>query len=188
MTPDLQPGGPMYYPGKAVGGPYHPPPGVPAVSSSPWTLPSSVGKPPPKPYNWCPAGFVDEQHPIIQAMMEPLLTKFWGQCLVSNILTASRKRFDSLPRLKAYPNGICWLQSIAMCPYGAQCAFAAGHIPKGTLTDAQADGVVAALQAGVRAMVNRPGAPSPTGKCKLRGGRGGGGNVPSGATPATPPA
>jgi hypothetical protein len=25
MTPDLQLGGPMYYPGKAVGGPYQPP-------------------------------------------------------------------------------------------------------------------------------------------------------------------
>jgi hypothetical protein len=120
--------------------------------------------------------------------MEPLLTKFWGRCSVSNILTASGKRFDSLPRLEAYPNGICWLQLIAMCPYGAQCTFAAGHIPKGTLTDAQADGVVAALQASITAMVNRAGAPSPTGKHKFRGKRGGGGNVPSGTTPATPPA
>jgi hypothetical protein len=108
--------------------------------------------------------------------------------LVRNILTASGKCFDSLPRLKAYPNGICWLQLIAMCPYSTQCTFAAGHIPKGTLTDAQADGVVAALQASVTAMVNCTGAPSPMGKLKFRGRRGGGGNVPSGATPATPPA
>jgi hypothetical protein len=78
MMPDLQPGVPIYYPGKAVGGPYQPPPGVPAVSSIPWTPPSSVGKLPPKPYDWRPAGFVDERHPKIQAMMEPLLTKFWG--------------------------------------------------------------------------------------------------------------
>ena len=120
--------------------------------------------------------------------MEPLLTKFWGRCSVSNILTASGKHFDSLPRLEAYPNGICWLQSIAMCPYGAQCAFAAGHIPKGTLMDAQADGVIAAFQAGVTAMVNCAGAPSAMGKCKFQGGRGGSGNIPGGTTPATPPA
>jgi hypothetical protein len=79
--------------------------------------------------------------------------------------------------------GYSRLQCALMAP-----AFAAGHIPKGTLTDAQANGVVAALQAGVTAMVNRAGAPSPTGKRKFQGGRGGGGNVPSGATLATPPA
>jgi hypothetical protein len=120
--------------------------------------------------------------------MEPPLTKFWGRCSVSNILTASGKRFDSLPRLDAYPNGICWLHSIALCPYGTQCLFAAGHLPKGTLTDAQADEVKAALQPGVTALVNCAGAPSPTGKRKFRGGRVSGGNATSGAPPAAPPA
>jgi hypothetical protein len=187
MTPDLHPGGAMYFHGKSGGGPYQSTPSASAVSSGPWAMSASVVKPPPVPYNWQPTGFVDERHPKIQAMMEPLLMKFRGRCSVSNILTASGKRFDSLPRLEAYPTGVCWLHSIATCPYGAQCAFAAGHIPKGTLSDAQANEVVTALQTGITALVNRTGAPSPTGKRKFRGGRGGGGGAQSGATPAAPP-
>ena len=114
-------------------------------------------------------------------MMKPLLTKFRGWCSVSSILTESGKRFDSLHRLDAYPSGICWLHSIAFCPYGDQCSYAGGHIPKGTLTDAQADEVVGAMQAGITAMVTRPS--SPGGKRK----RGGGGHG-RGAEMATPPA
>jgi hypothetical protein len=68
MALDLQLGGPMYYPGKAPGGHYQPNPGVPRGPSS--------GKWPPMPYNWCPAEFVNDQHPNIQAMIETLLTKF----------------------------------------------------------------------------------------------------------------
>jgi hypothetical protein len=187
MTPDLQPGGAMYFHGKSGGGPYQSTPNASAVSSSPWAMSASVVKPPPVPYNWRPTGFVDKHHPKIQAMMEPLLMKFRGRCSVSNILTASGKRFDSLPRLESYPTGVCWLHSIATCPYSAQCAFAAGHIPKGTLSDAQANEVVTALQTGITALVNRTGAPSPTGKRKFRGRRGGGGGAQSGATPAAPP-
>jgi hypothetical protein len=188
MTPELPPGGSLYYPGKALGVHYQPTPGAPPVSASPWTPPATLGKPPPTPYQWRPAGFVNKRHPKIQEIMEPLLTKFRGRCLVSNILTASGKRFDSLPRLDAYPNGICWLHSIALCPYGTQCSFAAGHLPKGTLMDSQADEVKAALQPGVTALVNCAGAPSPTGKRKFRGRRVSGGNVTSGAPPAAPPA
>jgi len=114
-------------------------------------------------------------------MMEPLLTKYRGRCSVSSILTKSGKRLDSLPRLDAYPSGICWLHSIALCPYGDQCLFAGGHIPKGTLTDNQADQVVAALQGGVTAMVTRPSSPGVKRK------RGGGGRG-RGAELATPPA
>jgi hypothetical protein len=125
-----------------------------------------VAKSPATPYNWHPAGFVEEHHPKIQAMMEPFLMKFRGWCSVSNILMASSKRFDSLPKLDAYLNGVCWLHSIATCPYGAQCAFAARHVPTGTLTDAQANEVEMALQAGVMALVTWAGAPSPIGKCK----------------------
>jgi len=44
--------------------------------------------------------------------------KLRGCILVSNILTAGGKRFDSLPHLDAYPNGVCWLHAIATCPYG----------------------------------------------------------------------
>jgi hypothetical protein len=122
---------------------------------------------------------MDERHPKIRTMMEPFLTKFRGQCLVSNILMAGGKQFDSLPQLDTYPNGVCWLHSIAMCPYGNRCTFAAGHIAKGAITDAHADEVVAALQAGITAMVTREGPPSPMGKCKWRGGRGRGGGTTS---------
>ncbi len=94
----------MYYPGKVGGGTYQLPPGVLVGSTSPWTQPPTLAKPPPTPYNWRPTTFVDKRHPKIQAMMEPLLIKFRGRCLVSNILTESGKQFDSLPRLKAYPN------------------------------------------------------------------------------------
>jgi hypothetical protein len=164
--------GPIYYPGKVGGGGYQLNPGVPVGSPSPWTQPPPLANPTPPPCNWRPATFVDERHPKIQTMMEPLLTKFRGRCLASNLLTESGKWFDSLPQLEAYPNGICWLHSIALCPYGVQCTFAGGHLPKGTLTDAQANEVVAALQAGVTAMVNRAGPPSLTGKCKYsRGGK-----------------
>ena len=73
-----------------------------------------------------------------------------------------------------------------MCPYGDHCSFAGSHISKGALSDAQADEAVAALQAGVSAMVTLNGPPSPTGKHKLRAGRGrGGGDV--GAGPFTMP-
>ena len=173
-------------PGKSGGGTYQLPPGVLVGSTSPLTQPPTLAKPPPTPYNWRPTTFVDKRHPKIQAMMEPLLIKFRGRCLVSNILTESGKQFDSLPRLEAYPNGICWLHSIAICPYGDQCSFAGGHIPKGTLTDAQADEVVAALQAGVTAMVHHARAPSPTGKRKHRAGRGRGVGGPSSGPPAPP--
>jgi hypothetical protein len=116
-------------------------------------------------------------------MMEPLLTKFRGRCLVSNVLTASVKRFDSLLQQDAYLSGVCWLHSIAMCPYGNRCTFAAGHVAKGAITDAHADKVVAALQAGVTAMVTRrEGPPSPRGKRKWKGGCGRGGGI----TPTTP--
>ena len=82
-------------------------------------------------------------------MMEPLLTKYRGWCLVSNILTAGNKRFDSLPCLNAYPGGVCWLHSIATCPYGPQCSFVAGHVKKGKITDTLADKEIGAIQAGV---------------------------------------
>jgi hypothetical protein len=56
-----------------------------------------------------------------------------------------------------------------------------GHIPKGTLTDAQADEVVAAMQAGVTAIVTRPS--SPGGKRK----RGGGGRGKGAELATSPP-
>jgi hypothetical protein len=96
MTPDPQPG-PPYYPGKGGRGGYPLSPGVPVGSPSPWNGPPLMAKPPTLPYNWRPATFLDELHPKLQMMMEPFLTKFRGRCLVSNILTKSGKRFDSLP-------------------------------------------------------------------------------------------
>ena len=122
---------------------------------------------------------MDEHHPKIQIIMEPLLTKFRGRCLVSDILTAGGKQFDSLPLLDAYPNGVCWLHSITVCPYDNQCTFAADHVAKGAITDAHADKVVAALQADVTAMMTRerPPSPTPTGKHERRGGCGRGGGI-----------
>ena len=172
MAPEVQPG-PQYYPREGGGGGgYHIPPGVPSGPPSPWTKPPSLAPPTTPQYNWQPAGFVDERRPKIIAMMEPLLRKLRGRCSMSNILTAGGNRFDILPHLEAYPNGVCWLRAIATCPYGDQCLFAGGHIPKGALSDAQADEAVAALQPGVLAMVARNGPPSPTGKRKFRGGQG----------------
>jgi hypothetical protein len=95
---------------------------------------------------------------------------------------AGGKQFNSLPWLDTCPNGVCWLHSVAMCPYGNQCTFAACHVAKGAITDAHADEVLAALQAGVTAMVTREGHPSPMGKCKWRGGLGRGGGI----TPTNP--
>ena len=112
--------------------------------------------------------------------------KLRGCILVSNILTAGGKRFYSLPRLDAYPNRVCWLHTIATCPYGDQCLFNGGHISKGALSNEQADKAVSALQAGVSAMVARNGPPSLTGKRKFRAGCGrGGGSV--GAAPSAMP-
>ncbi len=172
-----------YQQGNGGGGGYHPqfPLGALVGSISPWTQPS-LSTQPTQPYNWQPATFVDERHPKIRTMMEPLLTKFKHRCLVSNILTAGGEQFNSLPWLDAYPNGVCWLHSIAMCPYGNRCTFAAGHVAKGAITDAHADEVVAALQAGITVMVTREGPHSPMGKRKWRGGGGRGGGI----TPTTP--
>jgi len=180
--PDPYQGQQGYYPGKGGGGGYHIPPGTPSGPPTPWVPPPGGVKPPLTPYNWRPANWEETRHPKIQAMMEPLLSKYRGRCSVSSILTEGGKRFDSLPRLEAYPNGVCWLHSIASCPYGAQCSYAGGHIPKGTLTDAQADEVVAALQSGVTAMVTRPS--SPTRQRTRCGGRGRGAGA---ATPPAPP-
>jgi hypothetical protein len=153
--PDPQYGPPVpYHPGKSDGGGYQPllPPATPPPET--WSRP-----PPPKtpiqPYNWRPANWVDERHSKIVAMMEPLLAKYRGRCLVSSILTGGNKWFDSLPWLDAYPTGICWLHSIAICPYGSQCAFVTGHVKKGEITDAQANVAVGAMQEGVTALVNR---------------------------------
>jgi hypothetical protein len=173
-TPEPQYGPPIpYHPGKSGGGGYQPlvlpatpPPGM-------WSQPPPP-KTPTQPYNWRPVNWADECHPKIAAMMETLLTRYRGRCSVSNILTASNKRFDSLPWLDAYPAGICWLNSIAICPYGSQCAFATGHMKKGEITDAQADKAAGAMQEGATALVNRRPS-SPIGKRKWRGqGRGGG--------------
>ena len=166
-------------------GGYHILPGVPSGPPSPWTKPPPLAPSNTPPYNWRPAGFVNKCHPKIITMMEPLV-KLRGQCLVSNILTTGGKRFDSLPRLEAYPDGVCWLHAIATCPYGDQCSFNGGHISKGAPSDAQADEAVAALQAGVSAMVARNGPPSPTGKHKFRGGCGRGGGGVGAGSPAMP--
>ena len=114
--------------------------------------------------------------------------KLRGRCSVSNILTVGGKRFDSLPRLEAYLNGVCWLHAIATCPYGDQCSFNGSNISKGALSDAQADKAVSALQAGVLAMVARNGPPSLTGKRKVRAGRGRGRGGVGTAPPAMPQA
>ncbi len=135
VTPEPQyaPPGP-YYPVKSGGSGYQHllPPSGPQVPP-PGTWPQPPPKPPSQPYNRRPANFNNEHHPKIAAMMEPLLTKFRGRCLVSNILTASGRRFDSLPWLNAYPTSVCWLHAIATCPYGSQCLFVAGHLKKGDL-------------------------------------------------------
>ena len=82
-------------------------------------------------------------------MMEPFLVRNGSRISVSNILTASGKRFEDLSKLDEFPGGVCWLNSLAICPYGPNCSFIAGHVPKGTLTDAHADQVVETLQGGI---------------------------------------
>ena len=117
---------------------------------------------------------IDERHPKIAAMMEPRLAKYLGWCLVSSTLIASNKRYDSLHQLEAYLACVCWLNSIAICPHGTQCSFAAGHVKKGKITDAHADNIVRTMQEGVTALVNRHPMP-PNRKRKWMGqGRGGG--------------
>jgi hypothetical protein len=154
-----------------------PPPG----GSPPWQ--QAPVKQPAQPYKWRPDNWVDDCHPKIQAMMEPLLVKFRGRCSVSNILTEGGKCFDALPKIEAYPNGIYWLNTVALCPYGGNCTFIMGHLPKGTIIDPIANGVCMTLQLGVTAMMNRPPSPSLVGgknKWPSRGrGRGGGGRPPA---------
>ncbi len=181
LTPEPQYGPPgPFYPGKSGISNYQPllpPSGPPVPPPSTWQQPPP--KPPSQPYNWPPTNFNSKRHPKIAAMMEPLLTKFRGWCSVSSILTASGKRFNSLPWLDAYPTDVCCLHEITTCPYGSQCSFAAGHLKKGNLSDAHTDAVVGAMQDGVSSLVNKSGPPSPTGKCKWRGqGRGGGTPTP----------
>ncbi len=177
-APQVPHGG--YYPGKGGGGSYQPlqpPPGGPP----PWQQPPL--KHPAQPYKWRPDNWVNERHPKIQAMMEPLLVKFGGRCSVSNILTEGGKCFDALPKIEAYPNGICWLNTVTLCPYGGNCTFLLGHLPQSTITDPIADQVCSTLQPGVTAMVNKSAPPSPVGgkrKWTSRGrGRGSGGGPPT---------
>ena len=133
------------------------------------------------PVNWRTPGFVDERHPKIQTMMEPFLVQFGRRISVSNILTASGKRFEDLPKLDEFPGGVCWLHSLAICPYGTNCSFSAGHVPKGTLTEAHADQVVETLQVGITQLMSTapPSGGSPSGRKRQRGGQGRGGGRPS---------
>ena len=165
-----------YHPGKGGGGDYQPllPPMTPLPGA--WTPPTP--RTPTQPLNWRPTNWIDERHPKIAAMMEPLLVKYQGKCSVSNILSYGNKQFDVLPKLDAYPAGVCWLNSIAICPYGPQCSFVTGHVKKGEITDPQADKVVEAMRDGVTALVNRHPS-SPSGKRKWRGGGRGGGPPPT---------
>jgi hypothetical protein len=95
-----------YQPGKkSEGGGYQQQPsGVPPLNS--WPAARAKG-PLHAPYNWKPANFVDRRHPKLQALMDPLLTKYRGNVSISTILSESGKRFNSLPKLKAYPAEIC---------------------------------------------------------------------------------
>jgi hypothetical protein len=178
-APQVLQGG--YYPRKGGGGGYQPlqPPsgGPPPWQHTPVKPPASGS------YKWWPDNWIDERHPKTQAMMEPFLVTFRGRCSVSNIITEGGLRFDALPKLKAYPEGICWLNTVALCPYGGDCSFVSGNLPKGTITDQIANQICNTLQPGVTAMLNRSGPPSPiTGKCKWPSwgrGRGGGGGAPA---------
>lgn len=165
---------------KAGGGGYTQlPPGVPPQGTWGQALPS---KPPPSaPFNWKPANFVDQRHPKFQALMDPLLSKFRGQVSISTILSESGKRFDSLPKLEAYPGGICWLHALSACTFGEACSYAAGHIAQGDLTEVQVDEAVATLQPGVTTLMARPS--SPLGKRKYRSRGGGRGSVGGGPPP-----
>jgi hypothetical protein len=167
--------------GRSVGGPYQQPHAVAPQNSWAALATRPVVKSGP-PANWRPAGFTEERHPLIQAMMEPYLAKFWGRCSISSLLTAANKRFDSLPTLEAYPGGVCWLHAIASCPYSTGCSFLAGHIKSGDLTDTQVEEVVAVLQPGVTALLARPASPNGKRKYHALGGLGGGAG-----TPTTPP-
>jgi hypothetical protein len=96
-----------YYLGKGGKGGYQPvqtpldpPPGS-------WQLSGSIKPPPTQLYTWQPINFVDEHNPKLQEMMEPLLVKSRGQCLVSHIITASGKCFNCLPKLEKYPGSVC---------------------------------------------------------------------------------
>ena len=166
---------------KSGGGGYNQlPPGVPPPGT--WMQPPpSNPHPPPAPFNWKPANFVDQRHPKFQALMDPLLTKLRGQVSISSILSESGKRFDSLPKLDAYPGGICWLHALSACNFGDTCAYAAGHIAPGDLSDAQVDEVVATLKTGVTTLIARPS--SPGGKRKYRSRGGGRGSMGGGPPP-----
>jgi hypothetical protein len=71
-----------YQQGKGGGGDYHPQflPDALVGLTSPWTQPN-LSMQPTQPYNWQPAMCVDECHPKIRTMIEPLLTKIWGPVL-----------------------------------------------------------------------------------------------------------
>ncbi len=103
------------------------------------------------------------------------MIKYKGKVSVSTLLTESGKCFKSLPKLDAYPGGVCWLHAIATCPF-KDCAFANGHINQGNMTKVQVDETVAALQPGVTALLAKT--PSPLGKCKWKGRGGIGGGSP----------
>jgi hypothetical protein len=113
--------------------------------------------------------------------MDPLLIKYRGNVSISTILSESGKRFNSLPKIKAYPAGIFWLHAIAACTFGEACSYSTGHIIQGDLTEAQVDEVIATLQPGVTALMARP--ISPSGKHKWRGRGGGRGGMGGGPRP-----
>ena len=156
--------------GRSGRAPSQAPPGTSPPSN--WQQPTA--RTPTVPFNWRPAGFVDGRHAKFQAMMEPLLMKYRGKISVSTILTEAGNRFNNLPKLEKYPQGVCWLHALATCPYVNNCSFATGHITQGDLTETQVDEVVAALQPGVTALLAHPASPAGKRKWKGRGGMAGG--------------
>ena len=108
----------------------------------------------------------DIRHQKIKAMMDPYLAKYNNYINISEILTASNKRFSDLPTLPNYTtptgsSGICWNTILGRCFKGKRCRYNRGHVRKADVTDEFAEAVTECIGKGVLYYINLPQGGSP---------------------------
>jgi hypothetical protein len=78
----------------------------------------------------------------------------WGlRVQLNEILNAANKHITDLPTIPEYVNSgrpfVCWAHILGRCQF-PNCAFKNGHIPRSSIPDAFAEGVVIILTPGVK--------------------------------------
>jgi hypothetical protein len=135
------------------------------ATAMPWGKPNANRAPPPQDGGRHPTSSKagnrerksppeDIRHSKIKAIMDPYLAKYNNYINISEILTASNKRFTNLPTLPSYttPTGsscICWNTILGRCFKGRRCRYIKGHVQKADVMDEFAEAVTNCIGKGL---------------------------------------